>query len=56
MCRSACALVSSYRDVDPVIGQDEGGVGRCELGVRHDEYRGWVDKTFEMPFTFLRGK
>lgn len=31
------ALGNSYGDVDTVIGEDEGRVGRCELGGRHVE-------------------
>ena len=29
----------AYSDVDAVIGEDEGGVGGCELGSRHCDRR-----------------
>jgi hypothetical protein len=29
--------VGSYSDIDTIIGEDQSGVGGCELGVRHCE-------------------
>ena len=34
---SRAPRVCTYGDLDTVIGQDEGGVGGCELGGRHCE-------------------
>ena len=31
------ALENAYGDVDTVIGEDESGVGGCELGSRHGD-------------------
>jgi hypothetical protein len=31
------ALKKQYGDVDTVIGEDESGVGGCELGSRHGD-------------------
>jgi hypothetical protein len=36
----AIAHKNSYGDVDTVIGEDESGVGGCELGSRHGDVVG----------------
>lgn len=35
--RVQAGSVGSYSDIDTIIGEDQSGVGGCELGVRHCE-------------------
>lgn len=35
--RIQAGSVGSYSDIDTIIGEDQSGVGGCELGVRHCE-------------------
>ena len=37
-------IEETYCDVDPVIGQDEGGVGSGELRIRHVEICMWRER------------